>query len=89
MTIMHAPTSIQPLLLRIGDEEIEVASLDAAIALIRSLRHDHLGHFAEMLLAQMESATLPHQKTGAWVAFETWSAACGLQPHHPGWRNAA
>lgn len=78
-----------PLVLRVGNEEIPVATLDCAIRLIRSLRHDRLGRFAEMLLAQMEAARDDHQQRDAWVAFETWSVACGLQPHHPGWRHAA
>jgi len=84
-----AEGSSSPLLLRIGQEEIEVTSLDCAIHLIRSLRHDRLGRYAEMLLTQMETARLPQQKADAWVAFETWSRACGLQPHHRGWRDAA
>ncbi|PZQ83729.1 MAG: hypothetical protein DI549_07690 [Ancylobacter novellus] len=78
-----------PLILRVGNEDIPVGTLEGAIGLIRSLRHDRLGRFAEMLLAQMEAARDEHQQHDAWVAFETWSAACGLQPHHHGWRDAA
>lgn len=78
-----------PLLVRVGHEELEIRSLQGAIHFIRSLRHDRLGRFAEMLLAQMESAELPRQQQDAWIAFETWSAACGLQPHHAALRRAA
>jgi len=78
-----------PLLLQVGSEEIPVKSLECAIGLIRSLRHDRLGRYAEMLLAQMEAARDDHQQREAWIAFETWSLACGLQPHHPDWRRAA
>ncbi|MBS9476413.1 hypothetical protein [Ancylobacter radicis] len=78
-----------PLLVRVGQEELEIRSLECAIHLIRSLRHDRLGRFAEMLLTQMEAAELPRQKQDAWIAFETWSAACGLQPHPSDWRHAA
>ncbi|MBB3773034.1 hypothetical protein FHS55_003659 [Angulomicrobium tetraedrale] len=78
-----------PLIVRIGSEEIEVASLDCAINLIRSLRHDRLGRFAEMLLTQMEAAKAPQQRRDAWIAFETWSLACGLQPHHGDLEHAA
>ncbi|MCS0503748.1 hypothetical protein [Ancylobacter mangrovi] len=90
----HAPVApatprIRALTVHVGSEVLEISSLDGAIALIRSLRHDRLGHFAEMLLAQMESARTPEQKTEAWVAFETWSVACGLLPDHPSWRSAA
>jgi len=78
-----------PLLLQIGSEEIPVDSLECAIGLIRSLRHDRLGRFAEMLLVQMEAAHDDRQQHDAWVAFDTWSLACGLQPHQPDWRHAA
>lgn len=78
-----------PLIVRVGSEEIEISSLDGAVNLIRSLRHDRLGRFAEMLLAQMESARSTQQNRDAWVAFETWSLACGLQPHHGDLEHAA
>lgn len=78
-----------PLLVRVGDEELEIRSLQGAIHLIRSLRHDRLGRFAEMLLTQMESAEHPRQQQDAWVAFETWSSACGLHPHRSDLRRAA
>lgn len=89
MTTTHTEKLERPLQLRIGSEEIEVASLDSAIGLIRSLRHDRLGHYAEMLLSQMDCARTPQQKHDAWVAFETWSAACGLQTQDRDWRHAA
>ncbi|QIB35819.1 hypothetical protein [Ancylobacter pratisalsi] len=89
MTTTLTETFTSPLVLRIGSEDIEITSLDGAVDLIRSLRHDHLGRYAEMLLTQMESARTTPQKAEAWVAFKTWSAACGLQPHNPGWRHAA
>ncbi|MCK0208542.1 hypothetical protein MWN33_10915 [Starkeya koreensis] len=79
----------QPIHVRIGQEDIEIASLDGAIDLIRSLRHDRLGHFAEMLLAQMESARLPEQREKAWVAFETWADACQLRNDERHWSHAA
>ena len=78
-----------PLRLRVGSEEIEIASLDCAINLIRSLRHDRLGRFAEMLLTQMESARAPNQQADAWVAFQTWATACGLHPEGALFRKAA
>ncbi|MBS7539830.1 hypothetical protein [Ancylobacter lacus] len=68
------------LVVRIGHEDIEIRSIGCAIALIRSLRHDHLGNYAEMLLAQLEAADTPAQQAEAWRAFETWSMACGLLP---------
>lgn len=79
----------ETLLVRVGHEELEVRSLECAIDLIRSLRHDRLGRFAEMLLTQMEAARTPRQQQDAWIAFETWSKACGLQPHHGDIRHAA
>ncbi len=78
-----------PLRVRVGNEEIEIASLQGAIQFIRSLRHDRLGRFAEMLLTQMESASTPGQQRDAWVAFRTWSGACGLQPPQGNYRRAA
>ena len=78
-----------PLRLRVGNEEIEIASLDCAISLIRSLRHDRLGRFAEMLLTQMESAKAPNQLADAWVAFQTWAIACGLHLEGVLFRKAA
>lgn len=78
-----------PIHVRIGYEDIEIASLDGAIDLIRSLRHDHLGHYAEMLLTQMESACLPEQRVKAWVAFETWADACHLRNDERHWSRAA
>lgn len=88
---MSTETDFRPevLLVRVGHEELEVRSLDCAIDLIRSLRHDRLGRFAEMLLTQMETAHTPRQQKDAWIAFETWSKACGLQPHHQHIRHAA
>lgn len=77
-TIERPDFTPEPILLRIGQETIEVRSLAGAIDLIRSLRHDRLGNFAEMLLAQLESARQPAQKAEAWTAFRTWSTACGL-----------
>ncbi|MCJ8141675.1 hypothetical protein MKI84_01965 [Ancylobacter sp. A5.8] len=67
-----------PIHLTIGHEHIDIESLDEAIDFLRSLRHDRLGGFAEMLLLQMEAAKAPHQKSEAWTAFRTWSTACGL-----------
>ncbi len=49
----------QPIRVLIGQEDIAIDSLDGAIRFIRSLRHDRLGRFAEMLLTQMEAARLP------------------------------
>ncbi len=72
----------QPVHIRIGHEDIDVRSLNCAIELIRSLRHDRLGNYAEMLLAQMEAARLPQQQAEAWTAFRTWSIACGLAGQH-------
>ena len=69
----------EPVRVRVGQEDIDIKSLNCAIHLIRSLRHDRLGHFAEMLLAQMEAARKPSQQAEAWKAFETWSSACGLK----------
>lgn len=68
----------EPIHLRLGQEHVEIESLDSAIHFLRSLRHDRLGSFAEMLLLQMEAAHMPHQKSDAWTAFHTWSDACGL-----------
>lgn len=79
----------QPIHVRVGYEDIEIASLDGAIDFIRSLRHDRLGRFAEMLLTQMESARLPEQQTKAWVAFETWTDACHLRNDERHWSHAA
>ncbi|MFK8250439.1 hypothetical protein [Ancylobacter terrae] len=72
-----------PLHLRIGTEIIEVRSLKCAIDLIRSLRGDGLGEYAGMLLAQMRAARTEPQLADAWVAFLTWSQACGLDAQHP------
>ncbi len=71
------------LVVRIGHEDIEIRSIGCAVDFIRSLRHDHLGNYAEMLLAQLEAANTPVQQAEAWRAFETWSMACGLHadPH--------
>lgn len=68
----------QPIHLRVGHEHVEIESLDSAIHFLRSLRHDRLGSFAEMLLLQMEAAHMPQQQSDAWTAFHTWSDACGL-----------
>lgn len=68
----------EPIYLRLGHEKVEIKTLDSAIHFLRSLRHDRLGSFAEMLLLQMEAARMPHQKADAWIAFQTWSSACGL-----------
>ncbi|WP_421697765.1 hypothetical protein [Ancylobacter sp.] len=78
-----------PLHLLIGQEDLTVASLDEAIGFIRSLRHDRLGRFAEMLLTQLESARLPQQKSDAWVAFATWTQACQLRNDAHHWSRAA
>ncbi|MFT0859087.1 hypothetical protein [Ancylobacter sp. G4_0304] len=67
-----------PIHLTLGHEQIDIESLDEAIHFLRSLRHDRLGGFAEMLLLQMEAARAPQQKAEAWTAFRTWSTACGL-----------
>lgn len=72
-----------PVLLHIGQESIEVRSLACAIDLIRSLRHDRLGRFAEMLLTQLEQARQPAQQAEAWTAFRTWATACGLDSGLP------
>lgn len=72
----------QPLHLRIGTEIIEIRSVNAAIDLIHSLRGDGLGEYAGMLLAQMGAAKTPAQLADAWVAFLTWSQACGLDERH-------
>ncbi len=89
MSKEHADFHPSPLHLRVGSEEIEIVSLDSAIDLIRSLRHDRLGRYAEMLLTQMESARAPHQQADAWVAFQTWATACGLHPDGTPFRKAA
>jgi len=89
MSIERADFHPTPLHLRVGSEEIEIATLNGAINLIRSLRHDRLGRFAEMLLTQMESAKTPNQQADAWVAFQTWAAACGLHPDGAHFRKAA
>ncbi|HSI41416.1 MAG TPA: hypothetical protein VLA00_12805 [Xanthobacteraceae bacterium] len=67
-----------PIRIRIGHEDIVVRSLDCAIGLIQSLRHDRLGSHAEMLLAQLNAARTDTQQVEAWVAFRTWVTACGL-----------
>jgi hypothetical protein len=69
----------QPIHVRVGREDLEINSLDSAIHFIRSLRHDHLGRYAEMLLTQMEAARQPQQQNDAWVAFATWTDACHLR----------
>lgn len=74
----HRDFRPQPLQIRVGNEDIEVRSLNCAIDLIRSLRHDRLGKYAEMLLLQLEAARQPDQQAEAWTAFRTWSTACGL-----------
>lgn len=74
----HRDFSPQPIQIRVGNEDIEVRSLNCAIDLIRSLRHDRLGKYAEMLLVQLEAARQPDQQAEAWTAFRTWSTACGL-----------
>jgi hypothetical protein len=74
----HPDFRPQTVWIRVGNEDIEVRSLNCAIDLIRSLRHDRLGNYAEMLLVQLESARQPQQQAEAWTAFRTWSTACGL-----------
>jgi hypothetical protein len=74
----HADFRPHPVQIRVGSEDIEVRSLNCAIDLIRSLRHDRLGNYAEMLLVQLEAAREPEQQAKAWTAFRTWSTACGL-----------
>lgn len=79
----------QPIHVLIGQEDIAIESLDGAIGFIRSLRHDRLGRFAEMLLTQMEAARLPHQQNEAWTAFTTWTDACHLRNDDRHWSRAA
>lgn len=79
----------EPLHLLIGQEDLTVASLDEAIGFIRSLRHDRLGRFAEMLVTQLEAARQPQQKSDAWVAFATWTQACQLRNDAHHWSRAA
>lgn len=74
----HQDFHPQPVRIRVGNEIIEVRTLNCAIDLIRSLRHDRLGNYAEMLLLQLEAARRPEQQVEAWTAFRTWSTACGL-----------
>ncbi|MCK0197681.1 hypothetical protein MWN34_12230 [Ancylobacter sp. 6x-1] len=80
MITQRAAFTPDPVVVRIGHEDIDVRGLSCAIDLIRSLRHDRLGNFAELLLAQMEAAREPAQQAEAWRAFRTWSTACGLDP---------
>lgn len=79
----HPDFKPQPVQIRVGNEDIEVRSLSCAIDLIRSLRHDRLGNYAEMLLVQLEAARQPEQQAKAWTAFRTWSTACGLDADIP------
>ncbi len=55
----HTDFRPQPVQIRVGSEDIEVRSLNCAIDLICSLRHDRLGNYAEMLLVQLEAAREP------------------------------
>lgn len=67
-----------PILVQVGQETIEIQSLASAVHFLRSLRHDHLGRYAEMLLTQLEQARDPAQQARAWTAFRSWTMACGL-----------
>lgn len=87
--IERAAFQPQPIHVRVGREDLEIESLDSAIHFIRSLRHDHLGRYAEMLLTQMESARQPQQQHDAWVAFSTWTDACHLRYDSGHWSRAA
>lgn len=74
----HSEFRPEPILVHVGREVIEVRSIDCAVHLLRSLRHDRLGRYAEMLLTQLEQAKDPAQQVHAWTAFRSWAMACGL-----------
>lgn len=67
-----------PITVRIAHEFIEVRTPACAAQLLRSLRHDRLGRYAEMLLKQLEVARTIEEKSRAWSAFAAWAMACGL-----------
>ncbi|MBS7542856.1 hypothetical protein [Ancylobacter oerskovii] len=78
-----------PIHVQIGRETIEIRSVACAVDLLRSLRHDRLGRYAEMLLTQLEQAREPAQQAHAWAAFRSWSMACGLHGGEQGRSHAA
>ncbi|GAB4065471.1 hypothetical protein KHC28_03055 [Ancylobacter sonchi] len=89
MTLAVAEFRPEPIHVHIGRETIEVRSLDCAVNLLRSLRHDRLGNYAEMLLTQLEQARGPVQQAHAWTAFRSWAMACGLHASDEGRPHAA
>ncbi|MCB4771872.1 hypothetical protein LGR54_24995 [Ancylobacter sp. Lp-2] len=89
MTLTVAEFRPDPIHVHVGRETIEVRSLDCAVQLLRSLRHDRLGRYAEMLLTQLEQAREPAQQAHAWAAFRSWATACGLHGDDEGRPHAA
>ncbi|MDR6955592.1 hypothetical protein J2X65_004974 [Ancylobacter sp. 3268] len=89
MTLTVAEFRPDPIHVHVGRETIEVHSLACAIDLLRSLRHDRLGRYAEMLLTQLEQAREPSQQAHAWAAFRSWAMACGLHAGDEGHSHAA